>query len=40
MIIKDFSSMKFSMNKVGRDIMEQKELLVKFRDNIIHTHTD
>ena len=32
--------MKFSMNKVGRDIMEQKKLLVKFRDDFIHTHTD
>lgn len=31
--------MKFSTDKVGRDI-EQKKLLVMFRDDIIHTHTE
>ena len=31
--------MKFSMDKVGRD-MEQKKLLVMFRDEIIHTHVE
>lgn len=31
--------MKFSMDKVGRDI-EQKKLLVMSRDDIIHTHIE
>lgn len=31
--------MKFSTDKVGRDI-EQKKLLVMFRDDIIHIETE